>query len=54
MSDQAASQGDSTDDKQHGVTDEVSEQNREEGQPGAQPDHAEDRPTDPAPEQESA
>lgn len=53
MSDQATPGRDSSDDKQHGVTDEVSEQNREEQQPGAQPDHAADRPMDPSPADES-
>lgn len=54
MSEQGTPERDSEDDDaQFEGTPEQSDQNREEQQEGAVPDHSHDRPTDPAPEDES-
>jgi hypothetical protein len=50
MSDQATPQRD--EDADFGGATEESDQNREEQQQDAVPDHSEDRPTDPAPQDE--
>lgn len=54
MSEQATHPRDSDDDKDHGVDEEHSDQNGEAQPEGAVPDHSEDRPTDPSPEDEAA
>ncbi len=52
MSDQAAPDREGDDDTDFAGATEQSDQNREEQQQGATPDHSDDRPTEPAPQDE--